>query len=120
MVKHFIEVKNIEVYAHHGCLDEEGKIGQKYFVDVVIGTNFTKATDTDELSDTIDYVVINRIVEDKMAVRHHLIETVGQSIVDELKNRYPQIMEIHVKVIKPCPPINGNVEHVAIEIKESY
>lgn len=120
MTKHCIEVKNIEVYAHHGCLKEEGKIGQKYFVDVVIGTNFSKATDTDDLEDTIDYVVINRIVEEKMAVRHHLIEAVGQSIVDGLKERYPKILYISVKVIKPYPPINGNVEHVAIEIKESY
>lgn len=120
MATHKIEVKNIAVYAYHGCLEEEGKIGQQYFVDVEIETNFSKATNTDELEDTIDYVVINTIVEEKMAVRHHLIETVGQSIVDALKERYASITQTKVKVIKPCPPINGNVEHVAIEIKETY
>ena len=29
-----IEVKNIRVYAYHGCLDEEGKIGSEYRVDL--------------------------------------------------------------------------------------
>ncbi|MGY8911315.1 MAG: dihydroneopterin aldolase, partial [Flavobacteriales bacterium] len=31
-----IKVKNIKLYAFHGCLDEEAKIGSEYRVDVKV------------------------------------------------------------------------------------
>ena len=33
-MKHTIEVNGIKLYAFHGCLPEEGKIGGNYIVDV--------------------------------------------------------------------------------------
>jgi dihydroneopterin aldolase len=32
-----IKVNNIKVYAYHGCLDEEAKIGSDYVVNLVFG-----------------------------------------------------------------------------------
>ena len=37
-MKHKINVSGIQLYAFHGCLDEEAKIGGKYEVDVRIDT----------------------------------------------------------------------------------
>ncbi|MHB1147537.1 MAG: dihydroneopterin aldolase, partial [Lutibacter sp.] len=34
-----IKLKNIRVYAYHGCLLEEGKIGSDYRVDVSVNAN---------------------------------------------------------------------------------
>lgn len=119
-IMHIIEVNGIEVYAHHGCLDEEGIIGQRYTVDVKIETDFSDASKSDKLTDTIDYVVINKMVENQMKIRHHLIETAGQLIVNEIKNNYNNIKMIYVKVIKHCPPISGNVDNVAIIVQETF
>lgn len=118
--KHTIEVSGIKVYAYHGCLEEESIIGQKYTVDVSLETSFTIASTSDELSDTIDYVVINKIVEENMAVRHKLIETVAQSILDTIKEKYDQLYSVSVRVIKPCPPISGNVDSVSVKVEESF
>lgn len=117
-MKHTIEVNGIKIYAFHGCLPEEGKIGGHYLVDVMLNTDFSLAAATDDLQKTIDYVVVNKIVCDEMAIRSKLIEHVGQRIIDRLKSQIPSIEKIKLKVTKISPPINGDVQNVAIIIEE--
>lgn len=112
-----IEVNGIKLYAHHGCLSEEGAIGGHYVVDVVIDTDFSEASITDDLSKTVDYVVVNKIVEEEMAIRSKLIEHVGKRIIDRIK-LLENINSVTVKVTKISPPINGDVNNVAIIITE--
>ena len=109
-MKHLIEVNNIKLYAYHGCLEEEGKIGGNYSVDVHMRTDFSAAAVSDELSQTIDYVLVNKI-------RSKLIEHVGQRIVSRLQQEIKNLDAFRVKVTKICPPINGDVENVAIIIE---
>ena len=37
-----IRVNNIKLYAFHGCLDEEAKIGSEYLVDVMVEADLAK------------------------------------------------------------------------------
>ena len=113
---HKILVEGIKVYAYHGCLAEEGKIGTNYIVDVTMETDFTEAAKTDNLSKTIDYVVVYNVVKTQMAIRSKLIEQVGQRIVDELKKQFATLKKVEVKVTKLNPPMNGDVERVSIVI----
>lgn len=117
-MKHLIEVNGIKLYAFHGCLEEEGKIGGHYTVDVTMKTDFSEAAQSDELSQTIDYVQVNRIVSEEMAIRSKLIEHVGQRIVSRLSAEIRELQAVRVKVVKICPPINGDVQNVAIIIEE--
>ena len=117
-MKHTIEVNGIKIYAFHGCLPEEEKIGGHYVVDVMLNTDFSEAAHTDELSKTVDYVLINHIVKEEMAIRSKLIEQVGQRIVDRIKHEAKDIEFLRVKVTKITPPINGDVDNVAIIIEE--
>ena len=116
-MKHTIEVNGIKLYAFHGCLPEESKIGGNYVVDLTITTDFSEAAITDELAKTIDYVVVNQIVKEEMGVRSKLIEHVGQRIVNRIKQEVGNIDTLRVKVTKICPPINGDVDNVAIIIE---
>lgn len=116
-MKHTIEVNGIKLYAFHGCLPEEGKIGGNYIVDVTITTDFTEAAKSDDLLKTVDYVVINKIVKEEMAVRSKLIEHVGHRITDRIKQEVNNVEALRVKVTKVCPPINGDVDNVAIIIE---
>ncbi len=117
-MKHTIEVNGIKLYAFHGCLPEEGKIGGNYLVDVSLKTDFTEAAITDELIKTVDYVDINKIVKEEMAIRSKLIEHVGQRIFNRIKKEVQNVDKLKIKVVKICPPINGDVENVAIIIEE--
>jgi dihydroneopterin aldolase len=117
-MKHTIEVNGIKLYAFHGCLPEEGRIGGHYLVDVSLQTDFTEAAISDELIKTVDYVDINKIVKEEMAIRSKLIEHVGQRIFNRIKKEIKNVDKLRIKVIKICPPINGDVENVAIIIEE--
>jgi dihydroneopterin aldolase len=117
-MKHTIEVNGIKIYAFHGCLPEEEKIGGHYLVDVMLNTNFTQAAIADDLSFTVDYVLINHIVKEEMAIRSKLIEQVGQRIFDRITRETKGIDFLRVKVTKLTPPINGDVHNVAIVIEE--
>ena len=116
-MKNRIEINGIKLYAFHGCLPEEEKIGGNYVVDVMLNTNFSSAALSDNLNETVDYVNVNRIVVEEMAVRSKLIEHVGQRIINRLKQELPSIETVQVKVTKLSPPINGDVDSVAISIE---
>jgi len=112
-----ISVSGIRLFAFHGCLDEEGKIGTDYQVDVDVWGNIQKAIDSDELSHTMDYVTINKIVADHMATRHKLIESVADKILIDIFRSMPLVQKAKIKVAKISPPINGDVDRVSIELK---
>ena len=87
-------------------------------MNIEMHTNFAIAAHEDDLTKTIDYVVVNRIVVEEMATPSKLIEHVGQRIVNRLKKELKTVEKIRVKVVKISPPINGDVDNVAIIIEE--
>jgi len=113
-----IEVKNIRLYAYHGCLDEEGKIGSEYRVDLAVKADLSKSAKTDTLSDTVDYVHLNKIVKEEMALRTKLLETVADKILDRILEDIPLVKKVTVEVSKLNPPIGGNVAMVTIKMSK--
>lgn len=109
-----IKISNIRVYAYHGCLVEEGKIGSDYRIDLSVKANLTSSADTDQLADTVDYVHLNKIVKEEMAVRTKLLETVANLILNRILLEIPLVDKAKIKVSKLNPPIGGNVEMVSI------
>ena len=109
-----IKVNNIKLYAYHGCLEEEAKIGSAYRVDVAIKADLKKSAKTDVLAHTVDYVHLNHIVKEEMAIRSELLEAVAQRILDRFFKELPMIQKASVSVSKINPPIGGNVEEVVI------
>jgi dihydroneopterin aldolase len=112
-----ILIEGIKLYAYHGCLPEEAKIGGHYTVDVWIEANLEQACKTDELHETIDYVIIYNLVKKEMAQRSKLIEHVGKRILNGIIDVFPTITFVQVKVIKLSPPMNGNVEMVSVVLQ---
>jgi dihydroneopterin aldolase len=119
-MKNTIEVNGIKLYAYHGCLPEEGEIGGHYTVNVRITTNFVDSFLSDNINDTIDYVAINKVVKEEMAVRSKLIEHVGNRILNRFEEEIEGIHTACIKVIKHSPPIEGDVENVAIIIEDTF
>ena len=111
-----IQVNNIKLYAYHGCLDEEAKIGSEYRVDVAVKVNLKKSSKTDELTDTVDYVHLNHIVKEEMAIRSKLLEEVAQRILDRFFKELSMVKKAKIAVAKINPPIGGNVEEVVVII----
>lgn len=113
-----IKLKNIRTYSYHGCLIEEGKIGSDYSVDLEIKTNLKHSSESDNLKDTVDYVHLNKIVVEEMAIRSNLLEHVAKRIIDRALAELETVSKIKVGVSKINPPIGGDVEAVTIEMEE--
>lgn len=113
-----IKLKNIRTYSYHGCLIEEGKIGSDYSVDLEVKTDLRKSALSDNLEDTVDYVLLNRIVEEEMAIRSQLLEHVAHRIIKRIFDEVAAISRITLAVSKLNPPIGGDVEAVTIEMEE--
>lgn len=109
-----IKVENIKLYAFHGCLNEEALIGSDYRVDVTVYADLSKSSLTDDLNDTVDYVLLNKIVAEEMAIRSKLLEEVGQRILNRIFKESTLVTKADVSVSKINPPIGGNVEKVTI------
>ena len=115
---HKILVSGIKIYAFHGCLEEEAKIGSDYQVDVEINTDFSNAALTDNLSHTVDYVQVNKIVKEEMLIRSKLLEHVGQRILNRFHQEIKHPATYLVKISKIKPPINGDVQAVSIILSD--
>jgi dihydroneopterin aldolase len=113
-----IILKNIRTFSYHGCLIEESKIGSHYQINLEIETDLSKSEISDNLSDTVDYVLLNQIVVDEMAIRANLLENVARRIIDISLSKIQSITYIKVAVSKLNPPIGGDVQEVTIEIEK--
>jgi dihydroneopterin aldolase len=111
---HQIHLNGINIYAYHGCLEEEGRVGGNYRVDVSMEADFTEAAENDDLSKTIDYVVVYDIVKKEMSVRSKLIEQVAKRISDRLHSTFPNLEKSEVKLTKIKPPIHGDVASTSV------
>ncbi|CEN34520.1 Dihydroneopterin aldolase [Capnocytophaga cynodegmi] len=112
-----IILKNIRIHTNHGCLTEEELIGSDYRVDLKVKLNLEKSIASDELADTINYVHLNRIVKEEMAIRSKLLEHVAGRISDRIFKELTDAKKVIIKISKLNPPIGGDVEGVSIKIK---
>ncbi len=113
-----IKLKNIRTFSFHGCLEEEGKIGSDYTIDLAVKTDLRKSALSDDLHDTVDYVHLNKIVIEEMDIRAKLLEHVAHRIIVRTFKEIPSISRIKIAVSKINPPIGGDVAKVTIEMEE--
>ena len=113
-----IKVEKIQLFSNHGCLDEEDKIGSAYEVNLEIEADLKLAAQSDELEDTVDYVLLNSIVKEEVAIRSKLLETVVDRILTRIFKEAPQVSKATVALSKINPPIGGNVARVTVEMSK--
>jgi|SRR5690554_5333280 len=114
-----IHLKDIRVYSYHGCLMEEAAIGSEYLVNLKVWANLNPSAKSDELADTVDYVLLNRIVKEEMAIRSKLLEHVSKRIIDRVLKESSAVNKVMVSVAKINPPIGGDVAQVSVCLEQN-
>jgi 7,8-dihydroneopterin aldolase/epimerase/oxygenase len=111
MAIHTVRLVNAVFYAHHGVMQEEHRIGGRYEVDVSIDYDFEYAAHHDDLSRTVDYERVYRIVRRIMTEnRFYLIERLAYLIAEGVSEDFPDNQGIEVVVRKPNPPVGGTCD----------
>jgi 7,8-dihydroneopterin aldolase/epimerase/oxygenase len=111
-----IQLKNLRIYAYHGCHAEERIIGGWFSVSVSVVCDMELAVFSDKLENAIDYVLLKKIIEEEMAVPSNLIEHVAGRIAKRIKAKHPKATA-EVEICKEHPPFGGTSAPVSIKIK---
>ncbi len=114
-----VRLDNIRLYAFHGCLQEEGVIGSDYRVDLEVTADLEKASRSDRLSETVDYVHLHAIVREEMGVRSKLLESVAARILDRIFLEVPDVDTGEVAISKINPPLGGDVQQVTVILSKT-
>ena len=114
-----ISLLGLRVFAHHGVLSEEQDSGQEFVIDAIIRTDLTRAADSDDLADTIDYGTVAEAIHARVAgERWNLIERVAERVADLLLED-ERVEGVDVRVHKPAAPIPVPFEDVVVEVRRS-
>ena len=112
-----IRLKNCAFFARHGVLDEEEKLGQRFYVDAELTVDGSDALETDIITGTVDYGsafnLIERIVTGQ---RRRLIEALALSVAKALCAEFPQLRRAAITVRKPSAPIRGVLDYVEVTV----
>lgn len=106
----------MKFYSHHGVFEQETQVGGYYTVDVSFVLPTLASTETDELTDTVNYVEIYDCVRAEMERPSHLIEHVAGRIHRALRAYRPDLSDLSVTVTKHHPPLGGEVADAAVTL----
>ncbi len=112
-----ISIEGMEFFAYHGCFKEEQVIGTKFRCDLFLEVDTTKAEQTDNLHDTVNYQEVFQVLKAEMEVKSKLLEHVGRRILESVKTKFPQVKHARLKIRKLNPPLDGKVDFVSIELE---
>ncbi len=107
-----ILLERMEFFSYHGCFKEEQVIGTKFVIDLSVDLDTTSAEKSDNLNATVNYVALYKILKTEMAKKAYLLEHVSWRIMESLKDSYPQLTSINLKICKINPPIGGKMHQV--------
>lgn len=112
----YILLKEIRCYAYHGVAPQENLIGNEYIIDLKLKVNISKAAQTDEVTDTVNYAEVHQVIMTEMAVPSKLLEHAGRRIVEKVFQQFPTIEEIELRLSKRNPPMGADIESAGIEL----
>lgn len=115
-MKTSIELKNMRFFAYHGVLPQERIIGNEFVVNMKFETDFSAACESDDVNDTVNYAHIFDLVKAEMQIPSNLLEHVAGRILKKIKENYPGIDAIEIRVRKMYPPVSGEAEMAEVII----
>ena len=116
-----IVIDGIQFHGYHGVSESERELGQKYGVDIKVGTtngkfNLETAGQKDDLNLTLDYAqIVDVVIEIGTQHSYQLFETLANEIAQSILQRF-SATDIWVRVKKLSPPIEAEVNFAGGEI----
>lgn len=110
-----IAVEGMRFFAHHGVYEAEHVQGNHFEVDVWMDVGDAPLTDSDDLTQALDYGKVHAIATAVMAVRKNLLESLVNAMGRKLMAEFPGAKAITVRVSKERPPIMGDCRRSYVE-----
>ncbi len=112
----YILLENIRFFAYHGVVPQETTVGNEFIVSLRLKTDITRAIESDDVADTVNYAEIHQAVKEEMDIPSKLLEHVAGRIVLRLFNDFPAVECIDLKLSKRNPPMGADIETAGVEV----
>jgi dihydroneopterin aldolase len=108
-----IELSGLVVFGHHGYLEEERRLGQRFLVDLWVDVH-GPATESDRIEDTVDYRRLAALVREVFGGEERLLlEGLAGAIADGIIERFSAVEWVRVRVRKPDVVLDPPVDYAA-------
>ena len=116
LTESYIHIDGIRLHARHGVLPQEQLTGNDYIINVRASYDISRAMQTDDVADTLNYAEVYNIIKEEMSVPSKLIEHVAGRIADRLMDSYSQISSVMLRITKCNPPMGADCNGAGVEI----
>lgn len=111
----------LEVFAHHGVLEEEQRKGQIFQVNAVLYTDAHRAGLEDNLFYSVDYGQVCQFITNWMQENtYQLLEAVAEKMSKAILLKYDRIVAVDLEIRKPQAPISLPFGCVSVKIHRRW
>jgi 7,8-dihydroneopterin aldolase/epimerase/oxygenase len=110
-------VHGLLIHAHHGVMEHEAKVGQRFVIDLELSMDLEAAAKSDKLVDTVSYAaIVETACRAFTAVSHRLVESAAGAVADAILATFAHVDEVKVTVHKPHAPIAAIFADVGVTL----
>ena len=110
-----ITLKNMHFYGHHGVEAAERNLGGRFSFDIELVRDVTRAGETDDLHETVDYQAVYDLVAEIQRRGFHLLEALALNIARGILGAF-DVDEVTVRARKQSVPLGGLIDHAEVEV----
>ena len=114
-------IEDLEIYARHGVYPEENKLGQKFLICAQLFVDASKAACEDDLTQSVNYGEVCYFIKEWMEQHTvRLIETVADTLAQEILLKFPLIHRLVLEIKKPNAPILLPLQYVSVVVERQW
>jgi dihydroneopterin aldolase len=114
-----IELQGLEVFGHHGYLEAERRLGQRFLVDLWVDIG-DGAVASDLIEETVDYRRLVGLVSEVFGgPSRHLLESLAGAVADSILEGFDGVDRVRVRVRKPDVVLDLPAEHSAVVVERA-
>ena len=115
-----IFINGLVIHAHHGVMEHESKVGQRFIIDLALTIDLEDAARTDRLANTVSYAaIVDTATKVFSAKSYRLVEAAAGAVADAIFADFPRVAALEVTVHKPHAPISAIFDDVGVTLHRS-
>jgi dihydroneopterin aldolase len=112
----YITLTNVRFRALHGVLPQERRVGGDYLLTLRVGFDVSRAVQSDDVADTLNYATLYETARQEMAVPSQLLEHVAGRIGQRVLSEWPEVTTVDLTLTKENPPMGADCDGASVEL----
>jgi dihydroneopterin aldolase len=112
----YITLTNVRFRALHGVLPQERRVGGDYLLTLRVGFDVSRAVQSDDVADTLNYATLYEMARQEMAIPSRLLEHVAGRIGQRVLSEWPEVTTIDLTLTKENPPMGADCDGASVEL----